>query len=268
MLSVRLFVVGTCLLLLPSPLAAQEALESAAGAQDPRSVCEELSRGYREAVASYWRDREVKMAAGERPLNPRAALKPMTNRVLAETHRHAVRHAGKEAAVPFLVFLVEVGGEASTIFSLEVKEREMVQSAIDALARAHRGSPSIGDVISDQLYYIARTYDREEVVTKLVDWVADEHPVPSCRGEALFGRGIKCVRDSELDSALRDLRSVLLVTTDADLAAKAKQEIREIERFSIGAVAPEIVGVDTDAVSFKLSDYRGKVVLLDFWGFW
>jgi thiol-disulfide isomerase/thioredoxin len=34
----------------------------------------------------------------------------------------------------------------------------------------------------------------------------------------------------------------------------------------IGQVAPEIDGEDLDGVRFKLSDYRGKVVLLDFWG--
>jgi hypothetical protein len=36
----------------------------------------------------------------------------------------------------------------------------------------------------------------------------------------------------------------------------------------IGNLAPEIEGVDLDGVPFKLSDYRGKVVLLDFWGHW
>ena len=36
----------------------------------------------------------------------------------------------------------------------------------------------------------------------------------------------------------------------------------------IGKVAPEIEGVDIDGVAFKLSDYRGKVVVLDFWGDW
>lgn len=37
---------------------------------------------------------------------------------------------------------------------------------------------------------------------------------------------------------------------------------------TIGAEAPEITGLDLDGVEFNLSDYRGKVVLLDFWGDW
>jgi hypothetical protein len=35
-----------------------------------------------------------------------------------------------------------------------------------------------------------------------------------------------------------------------------------------GQRAPEILGTDTDGKEFKLSEYRGKVVLLDFWGHW
>ena len=36
----------------------------------------------------------------------------------------------------------------------------------------------------------------------------------------------------------------------------------------IGNQAPEIDGPDLDGQSFRLSDYRGKVVVLDFWGNW
>ncbi|HMP02681.1 MAG TPA: redoxin domain-containing protein [Gemmatales bacterium] len=32
--------------------------------------------------------------------------------------------------------------------------------------------------------------------------------------------------------------------------------------------APELEGADADGKRFKLSDYRGKVVVLDFWGYW
>lgn len=37
---------------------------------------------------------------------------------------------------------------------------------------------------------------------------------------------------------------------------------------AIGELAPEIEGTDLDGVAFKLSDYRGKVVMLDFYGDW
>lgn len=36
----------------------------------------------------------------------------------------------------------------------------------------------------------------------------------------------------------------------------------------VGKLAPEIIGEDLDGVAFKLSDYRGKVVMLDFYGDW
>jgi hypothetical protein len=36
----------------------------------------------------------------------------------------------------------------------------------------------------------------------------------------------------------------------------------------VGQVAPEIEAEDIDGIPFKLSDYRGKVVVLDFWGHW
>ncbi|MHB8524447.1 MAG: PDZ domain-containing protein [Limisphaerales bacterium] len=43
---------------------------------------------------------------------------------------------------------------------------------------------------------------------------------------------------------------------------------RAAERTKIGGPAPEITGVDMGGKQFKLSDYRGQVVLIDFWGDW
>jgi thiol-disulfide isomerase/thioredoxin len=37
---------------------------------------------------------------------------------------------------------------------------------------------------------------------------------------------------------------------------------------AIGNTAPEMAGLDADGKPLKLSDYRGKVVLLDFWATW
>jgi hypothetical protein len=46
---------------------------------------------------------------------------------------------------------------------------------------------------------------------------------------------------------------------------KAQLELDDLLHLSVGKVAPEIQGQDQNGANFKLSDYRGKVVLLDFW---
>lgn len=52
------------------------------------------------------------------------------------------------------------------------------------------------------------------------------------------------------------------------IAKMAKATLFELRHLSVGKIAPDIQGEDIDGIAFKLSDYRGKVVLLDFWGDW
>jgi thiol-disulfide isomerase/thioredoxin len=53
-----------------------------------------------------------------------------------------------------------------------------------------------------------------------------------------------------------------------DAVKFAEGELFVLKNLSIGKVAPEIEGVDSDGKKFKLSEYRGKVVVLDFWALW
>ena len=48
----------------------------------------------------------------------------------------------------------------------------------------------------------------------------------------------------------------------------AKVEQPKLPGPAVGTIAPETEGQDIDGKKFKLSDYRGKVVMLDFWGNW
>ncbi|CAN5293827.1 hypothetical protein BH10PLA2_BH10PLA2_18140 [soil metagenome] len=50
--------------------------------------------------------------------------------------------------------------------------------------------------------------------------------------------------------------------------AAAEGELFVLRNLSIGKVAPDIEGEDGDGKKFKLSEYRGKVVVLDFWALW
>jgi hypothetical protein len=49
------------------------------------------------------------------------------------------------------------------------------------------------------------------------------------------------------------------------IGIRAQAELFEIRQLVVGKMAPEIDGEDQDGKRFKLGDYRGKVVLLDFW---
>ena len=58
---------------------------------------------------------------------------------------------------------------------------------------------------------------------------------------------------------------------ESNIGEMVARKIKAIEvrsRVKVGKVAPEIEGPDIDGENFKLSDYRGKVVMLDFWGDW
>ncbi len=55
---------------------------------------------------------------------------------------------------------------------------------------------------------------------------------------------------------------------DISIADKTAGPLFELRNLSVGKTAPDIEGDDLDGKPFKLSDYRGKVVVLDFWGNW
>jgi hypothetical protein len=52
------------------------------------------------------------------------------------------------------------------------------------------------------------------------------------------------------------------------LGKAAEPELFELRNLAIGKIPPELEAEDLDGKPMKLSDYRGKVVLLDFWGSW
>jgi cytochrome oxidase Cu insertion factor (SCO1/SenC/PrrC family) len=61
---------------------------------------------------------------------------------------------------------------------------------------------------------------------------------------------------------------LLAASAWAQTEAATEVKVHDAADLEIGKVAPDIEGVDLDQVPFKLSDYRGKVVVLDFWGDW
>jgi hypothetical protein len=55
---------------------------------------------------------------------------------------------------------------------------------------------------------------------------------------------------------------------ETPLTQVVKEELANLRTLGLGRPAPDTEGLDTAGKHFKLSDYKGKVVLLSFWGFW
>lgn len=106
----------------------------------------------------------------------------------------------------------------------------------------------------------------------------------SAKWESGFGKEVVCALKKADTAALENeaeelLEQVRKSKTYAEvtipfgegqikLGDLAGRELFEIRYLQPGKPAPEIVGEDIDGKPMKLSDFRGKVVLLEFWGFW
>ena len=111
--------------------------------------------------------------------------------------------------------------------------------------------------------------------SQLLERIAAQNPDTEVQASALFARSEMFIgtrgsdaTDEQRQEALTLLAKVVDLTEDARLEDRAEKAIEEEKILGVGKVAPDIEGADLDGVEFKLSDYRGKVVMLDFWGDW
>ena len=143
-------------------------------------------------------------------------------------------------------------------------------AAFDRLVAQHPKSPSWAR-LGYQLPGLDRSLGearQSEVLALLA-----ESPDGDVRGWTALALHAETVDTAALDSEpYKAARSALLTAakavTDESLRDSLEGQVELREKFGIGVAAPDIAGVDLDGVAFKLTDYRGKVIFLDFWGDW
>jgi cytochrome oxidase Cu insertion factor (SCO1/SenC/PrrC family) len=63
-------------------------------------------------------------------------------------------------------------------------------------------------------------------------------------------------------------KTILMSAALLPMIAVAQSNGTLANRLQVGKVIPNLTGKDMNGKSFNLSEYRGKVVVLDFFGFW
>jgi hypothetical protein len=246
------------------PVLAQEGEPAPAPTQqDADAAYQDLARALNKAIAD-WRAEAmaaVKAAQAEGRSMPAIAMAPPTRPFIVRAHELAEQHAGTDAAVPFLGFIVK---NASS-------ESDAVRQALKTLWADHSATAAIAQVL-DHVTSAYFQHEAQKEVTSLLDAVIEDNPEADVKAQAMLVRGNLRLQIAETDAqraeAAADIRKVATLTKNEEILTQAKDALFEIEHLQVGCAAPDIAAKDTDGVEFKLSDYRGKVVLLDFWGFW
>jgi hypothetical protein len=143
-------------------------------------------------------------------------------------------------------------------------------AAMDAWIKKFKDSPMFADFV----YYLDPDQwpDNEAGLRHLAGWRAmlAKSKSPEVLAAIAFHAAETTYADGQGDTikAKTLYQKVVSDYPNTIYATQAKSQVYEFEHLSIGMPAPDFTASDQDGVTFKLSDYRGKVVLLDFWGFW
>ena len=228
---------------------------------------DDLTTAYQEARRQHvdlWRQRVADAKAarekGEEVEIPAYSTANVREEFIPRFRAGAERFAGAEGAVPFLLW---ISGNA---------DDEGLAGIIDTLMEDHLQSPKLGRAAA----LIGRRQQvlGEERVQELLARILEENEHPDVRGQVLLTRGSRVLEDEddwsaeEITAAVADLKRAAATATDPQLVGRAEGILFARTHLQVGLHAPEIEGTDLDGEPMKLSDFRGKVVLLDFWGDW
>lgn len=155
-------------------------------------------------------------------------VSPLHGRFLAA----AERYAGTEASLPFLGWLLQNAPRNPDAHAAAAK-------AIDAMARELQ-KPAPADEV--------KAYEQSTAAVRLLKY--------------------ETVDDATFARTLLNAKALAHTADGRKIRAASANSAFKLERLQVGMVAPDIFGKDLDGVRFSLSDYRGKVTVVDFWGDW
>lgn len=194
-----------------------------------------------------------------------------TSSLLPDKTKNAVRLFALASEDPQSAFAFE----ASKWIALNSPDGPMVDRSFEILVSHHaRGDYS--------MYFFERLQSlRHGGTDALLEAVLKENPDNEQQGAACLALGL-LAKESAGRAGSKEIRNraekflerVIHDYSDvrdrrgAFIHERANDELRELRRLGIGRVAAEIVGVDLRGERMRLSDYRGNVVVINFWGAW
>ena len=220
---------------------------AASPAEQFQALLKEFQTAQQEFTRLHRAARTDEERLGAQEKNP---LNPFIARFLALAKQHPQDAAAFDALV-----WIAANGESGAAF----------QETFGILANQHAENPRLVQVVESMADFSS---DGEKQLRQIIA----KSPHREVQGLARYFLAHRLKAQAPAD-ALELLNEVVEKYAEVryrrgSLKAAAQAEVHELDNLAIGKVAPEISGQDLEGKTFKLSDYRGKVVLVNFWGDW
>jgi len=226
------------------------ALQEAPAKQDPAAELKALQVEYQKAEQEYFRPARE----GKGRVDPQ---KHPAREYIPKALNLAQRAAGTETGAQSHLWIIRLAGSVSL--------REEAEDSIQALVTEYVKSPTLEKVAAG-LEYSQGIYG-EKFCREILLTIEENSPVPAAKAAALYVRGLHTLRGNPKEAKAL-LERVQKDFAQTPYAKRADGSLFEINSLQIGMKAPEIEGTDAEGKTIRLSQFRGKVVVLDFWGFW
>ena len=177
---------------------------------------------------------------------------------------------------PMLLGLARAGSARARLWRIcdgDANEEALAERR-EYLAAA-RGEPQPDEALAlltaGQVETLLKQLGPEPVEAAILSWIETAGTVRKPTLAYALARAL--CRGAGTDAARRERGLALAQRILADWPAAPEAErarglATRYTQLLVGARAPDFEAVDADGVAFKLSDYRGKVTVVDFWGFW
>lgn len=202
------------------------------------------------------------------PPHPADTFKPRV-RKFAETHH------GKPTALRAIMWLImnDMGFPG-------MQTDNSSSWALQQLSDHHVKDPRLEEFVGG-LMYATMSVDENDLIT-LLERVGKDNPSAAARGHALLTAAQILYEDPPLPPMMLNrqdrkakkqrageiLRTLKVDYKGSAIGAQAEAYLYAIENLQVGKVAPDIIGRDVDGKEIKLSQFRGQVVAVVFWGTW
>ena len=229
--------------------------------EDPAAALKSLRADYTKAETEYYREYRAAKTQEERAkvkLDP--AKHPAREYVgkfkeLAGTAKGTDTGAGAQMEILRLAQMVQMVDEA--------------REALAALVADYMAEPVLAD-LPRQLVYAGWMIGNDKVLNALraISEIGHAKAKPAATYYLAYTVMYQNGGSDPKGEARRALETLQKEYPDAPECKNAEQLFFELDHLQVGKEAPDFEAVDQEGKKWKLFDYRGKVVVVDFWGFW